>query len=210
MQFEVITVTPFQQNCSLIWCEETGKAALVDPGGDPERIAAAVAAAEVELERILLTHAHIDHVGAAAELGEKYGVPIEGPHRDDEDLLEAIPEQGKMFGLPAVPVPTPARWLEAGDTVDFGAEKLEVLHCPGHSPGHVVFLDRAGQLAISGDVLFSGSIGRADLPGGDLDVLLRSIREQLWPLGEDVAFLPGHGPMSTFGQERRTNPFVGD
>ena len=210
MQFEVITVTPFQQNCSLIWCEETGKAALVDPGGEPERIAAAAAAAEVELERILLTHAHIDHVGAAAELGEKYGVPIEGPHRGDEDLLEAIPEQGKMFGLPAVPVPAPARWLEAGDTVGFGAEKLEVLHCPGHSPGHVVFFDRAGRLALCGDVLFSGSIGRADLPGGDLDVLLRSIREQLWPLGEDVAFLPGHGPMSTFGEERRTNAFVGD
>lgn len=210
MQFRVIAVTAFQQNCSLLWCEQTRRAALVDPGGDPERISAAVEEEGVELERILLTHAHIDHVGAAAELSAQYGIPIEGPHRDDQEMLEAVPEQGRMFGVPSAPAPVPARWLAGGDTVGFGAVRLEVLHCPGHSPGHVVFFDRADRLALCGDVLFSGSIGRADLPGGDLDTLLRSIREQLWPLGDDVAFLPGHGPMSTFDEERRTNPFVGD
>ena len=210
MEFTVIPVTSFQQNCSLLWCEESSKAVLVDPGGEPDRILEVVEEEGVELEKILLTHAHIDHVGGAAELAEKCGLPIEGPHREDQFLLEALPEQSQMFGVPPVASFTPTRWLEQGDKVVFGKVELEVRHCPGHAPGHVIFFHPAGRLVLCGDVLFSGSIGRTDLPGGDHETLLRSIREQLWPLGDDVAFISGHGPMSTFGEERRSNLFVGD
>lgn len=209
MQYRVIPVTPFQQNCSLLWCEETKKAAVVDPGGDIERILAAVAKSGVEVEKILLTHGHIDHAGGTAELRRRLGVPVEGPQREERFWIDQLPQQSVMFGFQGVEAFTPDRWLEQGDTVAFGNVELEVLHCPGHTPGHVVFFHRASRLAVVGDVLFQGSIGRTDFPRGDHEALLRSIRERLFPLGDDVTFIPGHGPLSTFGEERQTNPFVG-
>jgi glyoxylase-like metal-dependent hydrolase (beta-lactamase superfamily II) len=210
MKVQVIPVTPFQQNCSLLVCEATGEAALVDPGGEPDRLLEAVAAAGARLTRLLLTHAHLDHVGAAAELAERLGLPIEGPHREDQTWLDALPEQSRLFGFPpAVPF-APDRWLDQGDSVGFGRQTLEVLHCPGHTPGHVVFFHRGARLALVGDVLFRGAIGRTDFPRGDYAALVASIRERLFPLGDDVRFIPGHGPVSTFGEERRSNPYVGE
>ena len=210
MNFTIIPVTPFQQNCTLLWCEQTRRAAVVDPGGDVELILAAVEQAQVELEKILLTHAHLDHAGGTAELASQFGLPIEGPHRDDQFWIDALPEQSRMFGMPPVDGFVPTRWLQQGDRVTFGNITLDVLHCPGHTPGHIVFFHPLERLAIVGDVLFRGSIGRTDFPRGDHATLIRSIREKLWPLGDDVRFIPGHGPMSTFGEERRTNPFVSD
>jgi glyoxylase-like metal-dependent hydrolase (beta-lactamase superfamily II) len=210
LKYRIIPVTPFQQNCSLIWCDATGKAAVVDPGGDLDRIRSAIAEEGVTVEKILLTHAHIDHAGGTAELAKALSLPIEGPHRDDNFWIQGLPQQAQMFGFPAPEVFTPDHWLEDGDTVTVGGETLEVLHCPGHTPGHVVFFNRASGLALVGDVLFQGSIGRTDFPKGDYNTLVRSIREKLFPLGDTVAFIPGHGPMSTFGQERKSNPFVSD
>jgi glyoxylase-like metal-dependent hydrolase (beta-lactamase superfamily II) len=210
VKVQVIPVTPLAQNCSILVCEATGRAAVVDPGGDVERVLEAVAGAGVQVERVLVTHGHLDHVGAVADLVERLGVPVEGPHPDDRFWLDALPEQSRAFGLPYAARFTPERWLHHGDEVGFGAQRLEVLHCPGHTPGHVVFFHRGDRLALVGDVLFKGSIGRTDFPGGDHGALLRSIREVLWPLGDDVVFVPGHGPRSTFGAERRDNPFVGD
>ncbi len=210
MKVGIIPVTPFQQNCSLLVCEETNRAALVDPGGDLERILEVVQRADVELERILLTHGHIDHCGGTAELRRRTGLPVEGPQKEDAFWIEQLPQQGQRFGLPALEAFVPDRWLEQGDSVRFGNVTLEVRHCPGHTPGHVIFFSPADRLAIVGDVLFAGSIGRTDFPRGDLDTLLHSIRENLFPLGDDVSFIPGHGPMSTFGEERASNPFVGD
>ena len=206
----VTPVTPFEQNCSVIVCENTRLAAVVDPGGDLHRIRAVLEKAGATLQKILLTHAHIDHAGATAELARESGVPIEGPHRGDEFWIEGLPEQSRMFGLASAERFTPDRWLEQGDTVQVGECELQVLHCPGHTPGHVVFFSAEQRLAIVGDVLFAGSVGRTDLPGGDHQQLIDSIRNRLWPLGDDVTFIPGHGPRSTFGQERRSNPFVGD
>ncbi|MBT4503188.1 MAG: MBL fold metallo-hydrolase [Gemmatimonadetes bacterium] len=210
MEYEIIMVTPLMQNCTLLWDAESKKGATVDPGGDSEVILRSIDLAGVELEKVLLTHAHIDHVGAAGALAEKFGIPIEGPHLGDQFLVDGLEQQGMAFGVELERVFSPDRWLEQGDAVAFGGIELEVRHCPGHTPGHVIFYHAGDRLAITGDVLFSGSIGRTDFPGGDYDTLLNSIREQLWPLGEDVAFISGHGPMSTFGEERRTNPFVGD
>ena len=210
MQHRVIPVTPFQQNCSLLWCEETKKAVVVDPGGDIELILAAVAKFGVAVEKILLTHGHIDHAGGTVELARRLGVPVEGPQREEQFWIDQLPQQSQMFGFPHADKFTPDRWLEQGDVVRFGNIEMEVLHCPGHTPGHVVFFHRASRLAVVGDVLFQGSIGRTDFPRGDYDTLIRSIRERLWPLGDDVTFIPGHGPLSTFGAERRSNPFVGD
>ena len=210
LKIYVTPVTPFEQNCSVMVCGKTLQAAVVDPGGDLERIRAVLAKADAHLVKILLTHAHIDHAGAAAELAREYRVPIEGPHRDDQFLIEGLAEQGRMFGLGASGSFVPERWLEHGDTVSVGECVLQVLHCPGHTPGHVVFYSPEQQLAIVGDVLFAGSIGRTDLPRGDHQQLLHSIRERLWPLGDEVTFIPGHGPRSTFGRERKSNPFVGD
>jgi glyoxylase-like metal-dependent hydrolase (beta-lactamase superfamily II) len=210
MDYRILPVTPFAQNCSLLWCEKTRQAAVVDPGGDIDQIVAAAGKLGLSVAKILLTHGHIDHAGGTAELAARLGVPVEGPQREDAFWIEQLPQQSRMFGFPHCAAFTPDRWLEDGDTVSFGEVALEVLHTPGHTPGHVCFFDRAGRLAIVGDVLFAGSIGRTDFPRGDYETLIRSIRGRLWPLGEDVEFISGHGPMSSFGEERRNNPFVGD
>jgi len=210
MRAIVIPVTPFAQNCSILYCEKTQKAAIVDPGGDPERILEQVERSRADVEKILVTHGHLDHAAAVAPLADRLGVPIEGPHPEDRFLLESLPEWCQEFGFPPCKSFEPNRWLAAGDQVSFGDQRLEVLHCPGHTPGHLVFFHSEDRLAIVGDVLFKGSIGRTDFPRGDSATLLASIRDRLWPLGDDVRFLPGHGPMSTFGVERRTNPFVRD
>jgi glyoxylase-like metal-dependent hydrolase (beta-lactamase superfamily II) len=210
MKVTIIPVTPLQQNCSLLWCERTLEAAVVDPGGDLDRILAAVEAHGISLIKILLTHTHVDHAGGTAALAKRLGIPIEGPQRDDQFWIDMLPKQCEMFGFPPTDVFTPDRWLSHGDTVEFGKETLQVLHCPGHTPGHIVFFHPEERLAIVGDVLFKGSIGRTDFPRGDYDTLIRSIRERLFPLGDDVVFIPGHGPISTFGEERRGNPFVRD
>lgn len=210
LRYQVVPVTPFQQNCSLLWDERDNRAAVVDPGGDLERVLARADALGLRLERILLTHAHLDHAGATAELARRRELPIEGPHEADRFWIERLPEQSRMFGFPSAGVFEPDRWLVDGDQVRVGALSLEVIHCPGHTPGHVVFVHRGSRLAVVGDVLFQGSVGRTDFPGGDFDTLVHSIRGKLFPLGDDVAFIPGHGPMSSFGEERRHNPFVGD
>ncbi|MEJ1355435.1 MAG: MBL fold metallo-hydrolase [Candidatus Sedimenticola sp. (ex Thyasira tokunagai)] len=208
MKFSVIPVTPFEQNCTLLWCETTHKAAVVDPGGDLDLILAEVEAQGVELEKILITHAHIDHAGGAGELSRILNIPIEGPHREDAFWIEIIPTQSEMFGFPPVETFEPARWLEQGDRINVGNEELEVRHCPGHTPGHVIFFHRGEKIAMVGDVLFKGSIGRTDFPKSDHASLLNSIREQLFTLDDDIEFIPGHGPLSTIGEERRTNPFL--
>ena len=208
MNYQIIPVTPFAQNCSILWCETTRRAAIVDPGGDCEKILDALAAAGVEPERILLTHGHVDHVGGTRELADRLGVPVEGPHREDAFWLSALPEQSKMFGFADTAPLEPDRWLVEGDRVSVGQQELEVLHCPGHTPGHLVFFHAADRLALVGDVLFNGSIGRTAFPRGDFDTLIGCIRQKLLPLGDDISFIPGHGPMSTFGEERRSNPFV--
>jgi len=210
MKYAILPVTPFEQNCSLIWETATRRAAVVDPGGDVDDILAEVAARDLKVEKILLTHGHIDHVGGAAELARRLGVPVEGPQREEAFWLDALPEQCRMFGFPDTPALRPDRWLADGDTVTLGDEVLEVIHTPGHTPGHVCFIHRPSKLALVGDVLFAGSIGRSDFPRGDHAALVRSIRQKLFPLGDDFEFIPGHGPMSTFGAERDGNPFVAD
>jgi len=210
LRFKIIPVTRFQQNCTLLWCDETGHAAVVDPGGETTRVVAAIREAAVEPIKTLLTHGHLDHVGGAAELAEHLDLPIEGPHRGDDFLLKSLAIQSQMFGVPEVRGVSTGRWLEDGDSVRLGALELRVIHCPGHSPGHVVFFDETARLAQVGDVLFQGSIGRTDLPRGNHQDLLDSIRQRLFPLGDDIRFIPGHGPMSSFGDERRSNPFVRD
>jgi len=210
MKLEVVPVTAFQQNCSVLWCEKTRLAAIVDPGGDLERVLKVIESNGLTLEKILITHAHLDHAGATAELARRYSVPIEGPHPGDQFWIEQMPAQAKMFGFPPCEAFVPTRWLQQGDHVTVGELEFEVRHCPGHTPGHVVFFHAASRFAIVGDVLFAGSIGRTDFPRGNHADLIRSIRENLFPLGDDVTFLPGHGPTSTFGAERRSNPFVAD
>lgn len=210
MKLEVVPVTAFQQNCSVLWCEKTRRAAIVDPGGDLERVLKVVESHGLTLEKILITHAHLDHAGATAELARRYSLPVEGPHLGDQFWIEQMPVQAKMFGFPPSEAFEPTRWLQQGDRVTVGELELEVRHCPGHTPGHVVFFHAPSRFAIVGDVLFAGSIGRTDFPRGNHADLIRSIRENLFPLGDDVTFLPGHGPTSTFGAERRSNPFVAD
>ena len=210
LKVAVIPVTPFRQNCSLVWNDETMRGALVDPGGEVDRLLAAVEEQGVTLTKILVTHGHLDHAGAAAELSERLGLPIEGPHRDDAFLIESLERQGERWGLAGARPFTPDRWLENGDTVEVDGLTFQVVHCPGHTPGHVVFYHQPSKLALVGDVLFRGSVGRTDLPRGDHMALISSIRERLWPLGNDVAFVPGHGAMSTFGEERQSNAFVSD
>jgi hydroxyacylglutathione hydrolase len=204
----IIPVTEFQQNCTLVWCAKTMRAVVVDPGRDLPRLRQAIAETKVTVEKIWLTHGHIDHAGAAAELRQELGVPIEGPHRAEEFLLGHIAASGLKFGMFSARNVVPDRWLDDGDEVAIGALAFAVLHCPGHSPGSVAFFNAAERFAIVGDVLFSGSIGRSDLPGGDHATLLRSINDKLLPLGDDVAFICGHGPGSTIGRERASNPYL--
>ena len=206
----IIPVTPLQQNCSVVWKEGSKIAVVNDPGGDLPNIENFIQEQGLTLSKIFITHGHLDHAGGAFELAQKYGVEIEGPHKEDEFLLSTLEEQAKRFGLDTANNFVPNRWLVEGDQIDIDGEKLDVYHCPGHSPGHVIFHHPESKLAIVGDVLFQGSIGRTDLPGGNTQDLLDAIREKLWPLGDDVTFVPGHGPISTFGQERRTNPYVAD
>jgi hydroxyacylglutathione hydrolase len=215
LQGAVIPVTPFQQNCTILWDDGSKRAVVVDPGGDLDRILAAIDEAGVSVERIWLTHGHLDHAGGATELqdtlreraGEPEGVPIEGPDQRDEFLLQGLEAQGRSYGI-ALRNVTVDRWLHEGDSVAFGAHRFDVLHCPGHTPGHVVFVNHAARFALVGDVLFQGSIGRTDFPYGDHAALIRAIAEKLLPLGDDFAFLCGHGPSSTIGAERRGNPFL--
>jgi glyoxylase-like metal-dependent hydrolase (beta-lactamase superfamily II) len=210
LQYSTIPVTTFSQNCSLLWCDQTREAVVIDPGGDTNRILAEVKRQGVQLNQIWITHAHIDHAGAAAELARIYGLPITGPHRADQFWIDALPQQGTMFGLPHADAFTPTRWLVDGDTVSIGNSTLSVRHCPGHTPGHVVFYSSEAKRAFVGDVLFAGSIGRTDFPQGDHATLITSIKERLWPMGNETVFIPGHGPESTFGEERQSNPYVAD
>jgi hydroxyacylglutathione hydrolase len=210
MKAAIVPVTPFQQNCSILVDEATASAAVVDPGGDLERIEEALKQTGATLEKILVTHGHVDHCSGAAELRRRTGVPIEGPQREDEFWIARLPQAAANYGFPPAEAFEPDRWLEDGDTVTLGEAVLEVRHCPGHTPGHIVFFSAQARLAIVGDVLFAGSIGRTDFPRGDHATLIRSITQKLWPLGEDVTFIPGHGPVSTFGDERGSNPFVSD
>jgi len=204
----IVPVTPFQQNCTLLWCEATKRAVVIDPGSDLPDIARAIAQAAVTVEKIWLTHGHIDHVGGAAELKAKLNVPIEGPHRNDLFLLENVVESARMFGISNAANVTPDRWLNEGDQVEIGELTFDILHCPGHSPGSVAFINTDQHLAIVGDVLFAGSVGRTDLPGGSQQQLLKSIRDKLLPLEDNVTVLSGHGPVTTIGRERATNPFI--
>ena len=209
MRAAIIPVTAYQQNCSLVWCTKTMRGAFVDPGGDLDRLKLALEKTGVTLEKILVTHGHMDHCGMAGVLAKELGVPIEGPHEGDRFWIEGLGESAARFGIPGE-VFEPDRWLVQGDHVTIGDLTLDVIHCPGHTPGHVVFFHSASRLAMVGDVLFQGSIGRTDFPQGNHDHLLASITGKLWPLGDDVTFIPGHGPTSTFGHERATNPFVAD
>ena len=209
LQYQTIPVTPFQQNCSLIWDDQTQQAAVIDPGGDLDLILSEVQQRGLKLEQIWLTHAHIDHAGGTAVLARNLNLPIVGPHPGDQFWIDRLSDQGRMFQLPDAEVFTPTRWLADGDTVTLGSHTLNVRHCPGHTPGHVVFHSPEIKRAFVGDVLFAGSIGRTDFPQGDHDTLIASITQRLWPMGNDTVFIPGHGPESTFGRERISNPYVG-
>ena len=206
----IAPVTPLQQNCTIVWCAKTKKAAIIDPGGEIPRLLGAIEAQGLTLEKIWVTHGHLDHAGGTAELKERTGVPIEGPHPDDQFWIDDIGTSAARWGMAGARTFTPDRWLDDGDTVQLGETEFEVFHCPGHTPGHVIFFNREARFAQVGDVLFKGSIGRTDFPRGNFEQLIDSITKKLWPLGDDVAFVPGHGPMSTFGAERKSNPYVSD
>ena len=206
----IITVTPFQQNCSVIWKEDTKIAAVTDPGGDLELIEKFIEDQNLTLSKIFITHGHLDHAAEAKALANKFNVVIEGPQIEDEFLTSTLETQGKAYGMPNAQNFVPDRWLNEGDQIELDGEKLDVYHCPGHTPGHVIFHHIESKLAIVGDVLFQGSVGRTDLPGGNMEALISAIREKLLPLGDDITFIPGHGPISTLGQERLTNPIVAD
>jgi glyoxylase-like metal-dependent hydrolase (beta-lactamase superfamily II) len=206
----IITVTPFQQNCSVIWKEDTKIAAVNDPGGDLEVIEKFIDDQGLTLSKIFITHGHLDHAAGARELADNFKVDIEGPQIEDEFLTSTLEMQGKSYGMDSAQNFTPDRWLNEGDQIELDGEKLDVYHCPGHTPGHVIFHHKESKLAIVGDVLFQGSVGRTDLPGGSMDALIAAIREKVLPLGDDITFIPGHGPISTIGQERLTNPYVAD
>jgi hydroxyacylglutathione hydrolase len=206
--YQTIPVTAFQQNCSIVLCDETMEGAVVDPGGELPKLIAAAKALGVTLTQILLTHAHIDHAGGTGTLARELGLPIVGPHPADQFWIDGLPQQSCMFGFPPAEPFTPTRWLHDGDTVAVGRCTLQVRHCPGHTPGHVVFFEPGSQRAFVGDVLFHGGIGRTDFPQGDFETLIASITQRLWPMGDATVFIPGHGPESSFGEERRSNPFV--
>ncbi|MEY2802918.1 MAG: hypothetical protein RL657_254 [Pseudomonadota bacterium] len=209
LKYLTIPVTPFQQNCSLVWDDNSLQAAVIDPGGDTDRILAAVKKGGLKLEQIWITHAHVDHAAATADLAADYQLPIHGPHPEDQFWIDGLPQAADMYQFPPAKPFEPTRWLHDGDTVSIGAHTLQVRHCPGHTPGHVVFYSPEIQRAFVGDVLFAGSIGRTDFPRGDYDTLIASITQRLWPMGDETVFIPGHGPESTFGRERKTNPYVG-
>ncbi|MDD5028175.1 MAG: MBL fold metallo-hydrolase [Rhodoferax sp.] len=209
-QYLTVPVTPFAQNCSLVWCDQTWQAAVIDPGGDLDVILAEVSRLKLQLRQIWLTHGHIDHAGGAGELAQRLGLPIIGPHPADQFWIDGLPAQSRMFDFAPALVFTPTRWLHDGDTVTVGQCTLQVRHCPGHTPGHVVFYSPQARRAFVGDVLFAGSIGRTDFPQSDHAALIASIQQRLWPMGDDTVFIPGHGPESTFGRERRSNPYVLD
>lgn len=210
LKFEIIPVTHYQQNCSLLWCDETREAAVIDPGGDIQKILALINRLQLVLVKVLLTHGHLDHVGGAKTIATQVNVPIIGPHKDDVYWLSRIPQQAQMMGFPAHDVFESTQYLVDGDTVNIGSESLSVIHCPGHTPGHIVFYHQPSQMAWVGDVIFNGSIGRTDFPRGNYDDLIRSIRDKLFILDDQVTFVPGHGPLSTIGEERLHNPFVAD
>ena len=210
LQFRIIPVTPLQQNCSIIWCDETMDGAVVDPGGDLHLLTGFINSENIHISQILLTHGHLDHAGGATQLAKDLNVPINGPHIEDKFWLEAIERQSQMYGLTGMLNCTPDRWLTEQETVSVGNETLSIVHCPGHTPGHLVFYHAPSKLALVGDVLFEGSIGRTDFPKGNHQQLLDSIAQKLWPLGNDTRFVPGHGNMSDFGSERESNPFVSD
>ncbi len=210
LRYRTLPVTAFAQNCSLVWCDQTFDAAVIDPGGEIERLLAAVAELGLHLKAIWLTHAHIDHAGAVGELAERLQLPIVGPHPGDQFWIDALPQQSAMFGFPPARHFAPTRWLQDGEVVQIGQSTLTVRHCPGHTPGHVVFHSAEAQRVFVGDVLFAGSIGRTDFPQGNHAQLLASIREKLWPMGDATVFIPGHGPEGTLGEERRFNPYVGE
>ena len=208
LQFEILPVTAFQQNCTLLWCDQTMEGAVIDPGGEATRIMALAEKKGVSIKQLLITHGHVDHCAAAAELSEAMNVPIVGPHQADKFWIDALPQAAANYGFPPARPFTPTRWLQDGDTVQIGKETVQVRHCPGHTPGHVVYFAPSIQRAFVGDVLFAGSIGRTDFPQGDFEQLIASITQRLWPMGDDTAFVSGHGPESTFGRERQTNPYV--
>ena len=210
MQVRIVVVTPFQQNCSVFWCEETMKGAVVGPGGELDVIQSAIDESGATIDKVILTHGHVDNAAFAGDLAKKLGVPVIGPHIGDKFLIDKVAEQAASYGFGSPGPFQPDQWLDQGDVVEVGNTKLDVKHCPGHSPGSAIFHAEPFKVAIVGDVLFKGSVGRADLPGGDHDALIAAIRRELWPLGDDVAFVPGHGPVSSFGVERQTNPFVAD
>ena len=202
----IAPVTPFQQNCSIVWCDETMEGTAVDPGGDFDMLKQAIAEQGIKVTKVLLTHGHVDHASAAGTMADHYGVKIEGPHKDDLFLIEGLPASGRKYNFPVYKPFVPDRWLEGGETVSLGNLTFDVVHCPGHTPGHVVFVHKPAKVAFVGDVLFRGSIGRTDFPRGNHEQLLNSIRKRLWPLGDDITFVPGHGETSTFGWSARPTP----
>ncbi|AZL84994.1 MULTISPECIES: MBL fold metallo-hydrolase [Aliivibrio] len=210
LQYQIIPVTAYEQNCSIVWCDETMKGVVVDPGGDVDLLKQAIDALNIDVVSLVLTHGHLDHVGGTEPLAALTGAPIIGPHKEDEFWLQGLPSQSQRFGFPHTDAFEPNQWLEEGDIVEFGNQALHVLHTPGHTPGHVILFNQEAKMAFVGDVLFKGAIGRSDFPKGDYETLIASIKTKLWPLGNEMKFVPGHGPESTFGYERKTNPFVAD
>ncbi|CDT39390.1 MULTISPECIES: MBL fold metallo-hydrolase [Vibrio] len=210
LKYQVVPVTSFSQNCSIVWCDETMEGIVVDPGGDVQQLAAIIEELGVKVVNLVLTHGHLDHVGGTVPLAEILKVEIVGPHKADNFWLQGLENQSQMFGFPLCKAFEPNTWLEEGDKVTFGNQVIDVIHTPGHTPGHVVLFSEQARLAFVGDVLFNGAIGRTDFPQGDFNTLISSIKTKLWPLGSDVTFVPGHGPESTFGRERASNPFVAD
>jgi len=208
MKYKIIPVTHYEQNCSLVICEETNKAALIDPGGDTEKLSLQISQENIDVEKILLTHGHFDHVGGAVEIAQKLNIPIIGPAKEDKFWLDRLPDDARMFGFAKTGAFTPTLWLSDGDSVTVGNIIFTVVHCPGHTPGHVVFIDEKNRIAFVGDVLFKDSIGRTDFPLGDYETLMRSIKQKLLIFGDDITFIPGHGPISTFGRERLHNPYI--
>ncbi len=210
LQYQIVPVTPFMQNCSSGWCDETMQAIVVDPGGDVAQLTALIQELGVTVKYLVLTHGHLDHVGGTEPLAKELGADIIGPHQADNFWLQGLEGQSQMFGFPLTKAFEPDQWLDDGDVIQFGNQTMEVIHTPGHTPGHVVLFSQAAKLSFGGDVLFAGGVGRTDFPQGDHATLINSIKSKLWPLGNDVEFVPGHGSMSTFGKERKTNPFVAD